>query len=114
MRITLCLLATCMLTACTDTTPINKTPHYDQASGQIIYPKCPDWSQPSTGNTDNSVHSNFGCAAHRNLAVQLENPADLARGHGAQGADTEATITTITRYRKGEIPEPLTPQASNQ
>lgn len=101
-----------LLSACTDTTPTDKTVRYDQASGTLVYPACPDWSQPSTANVDNSLHSNYGCAANRNLAAQLENPADLARGHGS-GTDTESTVRTITRYRAGEIPEPLVPQQTS-
>lgn len=98
------------LPGCTDFTPADKSVHYDQASGELIQAPCPDWSHPSHANEDNSLHSNFGCAVNRNLAIQLEDKADLARGHGTPGADTEATVRTIARYRAGEIPEPLQPQ----
>lgn len=108
------LLTATLLSACSDTTPIDKSARYDQASGTLEHPSCPDWSQPSTFNYDNSLHTNYGCAVNRNLAVQLANPADLAQGHGTGNADTEATINTIDRYRAGEIPEPLVPQASEQ
>ncbi len=107
------LIALLPLAACTDFTPADKSVSYDQATGKLIQAPCPDWSQPSTGNVDSSLHSNFGCAYHRNFATQIADPNDLVRGHGTPGADTEATARTIARYRAGEIPEPLQPQQAS-
>lgn len=95
-----------------DTTPADKTVHYDMAKDTLTFPACPDWSQSSTMNYDNSVHSNYGCAVNRNLAVQLADPSDLQHGKGEGVADTTETVRTLTRYRAGEIPQPLQPQQS--
>lgn len=105
-----CLLGGCGLGI--DTTPTDKTVHYDMAKGTLAFPACPDWSQSSTMNYDNSVHSNYGCAVNRNLAVQLADPSDLHHGKGDGMADTTEAARTITRYRAGEIPQPLQPQQS--
>lgn len=103
----LCLFA---LAACGDFTPAPKEPRYDAATGQIILPPCPDWSHPSVGNYDNSMHSNYGCAVNRNMAVQVEQPSDWEKGYGQFGPDTETTLGVVSRYRSGELPEPLVPQ----
>ena len=104
-----------LLTACSDYTPANKEVRYDTATGKLIQAPCPDWGQPSTANVDSSLHSNYGCATHHNMAIQLDNPADLHLGHGENGADTEGAVRTVTRYRDGEIPAELQPmQATGQ
>ena len=104
------VLSLIVLAACSDGTPTPKEPVYDAATNRIIPAgPCPDWSQTSEDNYDNSVHSNYGCAVNNNLAVQVANPRDWAEGHGAEGPDTEITGTVIQRYRAGEIPVPLTP-----
>lgn len=85
------------------------TYHPKRGGIQYNYP-CPDWSHDATRNYDNSVHSNFGCAANHNLAVQLEDPRDLYRGHGTPGPDAEITARTVEQYRAGDLPRPLEPQ----
>lgn len=105
----LCLL---LIAACADFVPREKTATIDRQTGEVILPHpCPDWSQSSTINYDNSRHSNYGCAVNSNLAVQLENPGDLQEGYAsAHPTDIEGTVRTIQLYRAGEIPVPLTPQ----
>jgi len=99
------------LAACSDFTPAPKEAQYDAATNRVVPAgPCPDWSHPASYNYDNSVHSNFGCAVENNMAAQLANPADWARGHGNPSPDAEITSTVIQRYRDGEIPEPLVPQ----
>ncbi len=109
-----CILAVPLffaLAACTDYVPREKTVSFDPATGELALPyPCPDWSHNAVRNYDNSVHSNFGCATNSNLAVQLERPRDLNRGHGDHAPDTGITTSVIEAYRAGEIPAPLSPQ----
>ena len=103
-----------LLSACSDFTPASKEPVYNPTTRTVDVPaRCPDWSHSASNNYDNSVHSNYGCAVGNNMAVQLADPADWQRGHGAQGPDTHTTTRVIERYRAGEIPEPLVPQQTS-
>jgi type IV pilus biogenesis protein CpaD/CtpE len=105
-----------LLVACADFVPRDKTVTIDAQTGQAILPHpCPDWSQSSVINYDNSLHSNYGCAVNNNLAVQLENPGDLEHGYGSLKGDTDESVRTLQRYRAGEIPVTLNPlQPSGQ
>lgn len=107
--ILLALLTT--VVACDDYTPREKKAVYDPATGTTSLPyPCPDWSHNTVRNYDNSVHSNYGCATANNIAVQLEEPADLHRGHGTPGPDAGMTSRVIEAYRAGDLPQPLEPQ----
>lgn len=99
------------LAACTDNfTPRDKTATYDPVRKELNLPSpCPDWSQSQTQNYKNEPHSNFGCAVNNNLALQLEDPADLHRGHGDNRPNPDVRARYIQRYLAGEIPEPLSP-----
>lgn len=90
--------------------PRDKTAQYDPHTGELTMPyPCPDWSQSETQNELNYPHSNYGCAVNTNSALQVAEPSDLYRGHGAPGPDTEATTSVIQLYRAGKIPVALTP-----
>lgn len=101
------------LAACTQSfTPRAKEATYDPVTKKLSMPHpCPDWSQPQE-NYKNENHSNFGCAVNNNLAAQIDNPADLHRGHGKKSPDTEVTTSVIQQYREGKIPVPLEPTES--
>jgi pilus assembly protein CpaD len=43
-------------------------------------PGCPDWSRSSTGNFNNDMTSNYGCATNASLAAMVANPEDLVHG----------------------------------
>lgn len=104
------ILALFTLAACSDYAPVKKQSVINPVTREITPPApCPDWSHPNPGNYDNSVHSNFGCATAKNLAIQLADPADAVRGHGEKTGDTEAGVRAVQRYRAGEIPAPLSP-----
>lgn len=95
-------------------TPREKVATYDPETKALTMPyPCPDWSQSQTSNYLNELHSNFGCAVNTNLAVQLEDPADLHRGHGSAGPDAETSEGVIESYRAGELPVELKPLQSN-
>lgn len=94
-----------------DYVPREKATRVDPQTGALDLPyPCPDWSHNPSVNFDNSVHSNYGCATANNLAVQLEDPRDLVRGHGTPGPDAGITADAVARYRAGEIPAEFTPE----
>ncbi len=115
----LMLLVACALTACgglldNNAVPREKVATYDPATRSLTLPHpCPDWSASPVSNYKNTPHSNFGCAVNTNLAVQVEEPADLHHGHGEKSPDTGITTGIVEQYREGKIPLALEPvQAS--
>lgn len=106
------MIALLALTACGDDyIPREKKAVYDPQTQETVLPyPCPDWSHNTVRNYDNSAHSNFGCATHNNMAIQLEDPRDLHRGHGEKSPDAGITTGVIEAYRAGDLPQPLEPQ----
>ena len=102
------------LAACSNFVPNEKKAVYDPETKQLTMPyPCPDWSQSQTSNYLNQPHSNYGCAVNTNSALQVADPADLHRGHGAAGPDVETTTRVIQQYRAGDLPQPLSPLQSS-
>jgi pilus assembly protein CpaD len=70
---------------------------------------CGMWPH-DTGPTIDREHSenleywNFGCAAQRNLAAQVDNPADLVQPRGEGPAYTPRRTMVFEKYRRGEEP----------
>jgi pilus assembly protein CpaD len=60
-------------------------------------------------HTENLEHWNFGCAAQRNLAAQVDNPADLVQPRGEGPAYTPRRTTVLEKYRTGNGPATLYP-----
>jgi pilus assembly protein CpaD len=52
-------------------------------------------------HSENLEYWNFGCAAQRNLAASVENPADLVQPRGEEPAYTPRRTTVVERYREG-------------
>ena len=50
----------------------------------------------------NQPHWNHGCATQRNLAAQLDNPADLVQPRAETPAYAARRTTVLDKYRKGE------------
>lgn len=50
---------------------------------------------------ENKPYDNFGCAAQRNLAAMIDNPADLEQPRAETPAYTERRSIAFDRYRKG-------------
>lgn len=69
-------------------------------------PDCPDWRKPANQNLQNSPSSNFGCANSVNLALMVEDPADLLRGRRLGPGDAAGLIHGIQRYRSNVIIPP--------
>jgi pilus assembly protein CpaD len=55
-------------------------------------------------HSENLEYWNFGCAAQRNLAAQVDNPADLVQPRGEDPAYTPRRTTVLERYRSGNSP----------
>ena len=105
-----------LLAACAepDYAPHPKQAVYDPQTRAVVMPyPCPDWSHVGP-NADNANDSNFGCAVENNLAVQLDDPRDLYRGHGAAGPDAQINRYVIEQYRAGKLPVPLQPMQQGQ
>jgi pilus assembly protein CpaD len=52
-------------------------------------------------HSENLEYWNFGCAAQRNLAAQVENPADLVQPRGESPPYTPRRTTVVEKYRQG-------------
>ena len=108
-RNALLMVLCCTLAACSNFTPTEKTAAYDPMTGATYLPApCPDWSQSQTGNYLNEPHSNYGCAVNTNMALQLDDPRDLHRGHGDNRPESGITADVVGAYRAGKIPVPST------
>lgn len=69
-------------------------------------PNCPDWRKPANQNFQNSPSSNFGCATATNLALMVEDPADLLRGRPLGPGDAAGLVHGIQRYRSNLVIPP--------
>jgi pilus assembly protein CpaD len=84
------------------------------AATRVSYPKiaaqagpCGVWPEdigPSWNRDyfENQPHWNFGCATQRNLAAQVDNPADLVQPRGETAAYTMRRTTVFQKYTAGE------------
>jgi pilus assembly protein CpaD len=61
-----------------------------------------DWSQNLAANYQNTPYPNFGCAAQRNLAVMVANPADLLGPRTMTPRDARRRDTAYEKYVAGE------------
>jgi pilus assembly protein CpaD len=53
-------------------------------------------------DTENHQYWNFGCAAQRNLAAQVDNPTDLVQPRGEGPTYTQRRTMVFEKYRRGE------------
>jgi pilus assembly protein CpaD len=60
-------------------------------------------------HNENLEYWNFGCAAQRNLAAQVDNPADLVQPRGEGPAYSPRRTTAFEKYRSGNTPATLYP-----
>jgi pilus assembly protein CpaD len=60
-------------------------------------------------HSDNVEYWNFGCASQRNLAAQVDNPADLVQPRGEDPAYQERRTAAFERYRSGQTPATIYP-----
>jgi pilus assembly protein CpaD len=74
----------------------------------------PDDLGPSILNdrySENKEYHNFGCAAQRNLAAMIDNPADLEQPRPETPAYTARRTAGFEKYRKGEPTTTTYPEA---
>ena len=89
------------------------------ATVRVIYPKmvaeagpCGLWPHdigPSLDGADlqNREYWNLGCAAQRNLAAMVEDPADLVQPRGEAPVHAARRSVVLEKYRKGENPSTI-------
>jgi pilus assembly protein CpaD len=53
-------------------------------------------------HTENLEYDNFGCSLQRNMAAQVDNPADLVQPRGEGPIYTPRRTMVFERYRRGE------------
>lgn len=71
--------------------------------------RCGEWpADLASGSTletwNNRPYYNFGCAYQNSIAVQIDNPRDLAGPRAEQPADTAFRTRAISNVRKGQDP----------
>jgi pilus assembly protein CpaD len=71
----------------------------------VIPPSCPNWSKPSTGDSNNRTGSNFGCATATNLGAMVADPGDLVTGKTLGPGDGTVSAGSVQRYREDSIKE---------
>jgi pilus assembly protein CpaD len=57
--------------------------------------------------SENLQYWNFGCSTQRNLAAQVENPADLVQPRGEGPVYSPRRTTVLEKYRRGEEPNTI-------
>jgi pilus assembly protein CpaD len=60
----------------------------------------------------NRPHWNHGCATQRNLAAQVDNPADLVQPRAESPAMAARRSTVMEKYRKGESTATTNPEGN--
>lgn len=65
---------------------------------------CPNEWGDSTRDYTNQTPERFGCAAQTNLAVMIDNPADLVEPRPSSPAYNNRRDLTFSAYRTGEAP----------
>ena len=61
---------------------------------------------------ENRPYYNFGCAAQRNLAAVVDNPADLVQPRGEAPSHAGRRSIVLDKYRKGDSTATIDPNAN--
>lgn len=75
-----------------------------------IPPACPSWATDVTDPFDNQITPQIGCAQARNLALSVEQPADLVRGRDLGPQRGVTAIGSIRRYDNDQTRGLIDPQ----
>ena len=73
---------------------------------------CPDWRTHNLGSFQNDPWPQYGCASARNLAVMIDQPADLVAGRPLGHANAETTSAAMERYITGKTMPLMDPNAA--
>ncbi len=113
------MLAVVLLSGCSASAPISPRDHKialvpdpDRAGHlKALPPQCGEWDEDWLHPFTNGNAANFGCATAHNLALIVQNPADLEYpSEPSSSADAYVAAGALDRYRKGAVKEP-TPMA---
>ncbi|MEY4952785.1 MAG: hypothetical protein RL299_1209 [Pseudomonadota bacterium] len=64
-------------------------------------PDCPNWSQNTNANLNNSTNASYGCAVNSNMAAMVADPQHLIQGASGTGVTTVMSSTkAIETYRE--------------
>ena len=80
-------------------------------------PDCPSWSEHTPDQLDNMPQPQLGCANQRNLALTVDNPADLLQGGRLGPADATRNAANIQRYENDKtrgLYDPNQPPAAKE
>jgi len=108
--LTLALLLTGCIT--TDSDPVLKHPDHrivvaPAAPGsktlKAYAPECPVWTDHRPDPYDNMPQPQIGCANQRNLALMIDQPADLVAGRKLGPADAARSSSATQRYRDNKV-----------
>ena len=105
-RLTLSSLALVTLLAACGTSPtpdyrIKLMPSADGKSTIAVPPECASWHAENNSPLENLNGRQFGCAAARNLAAQVEDPNDLIESDKLGKPDGTVAAASINDYRAG-------------
>lgn len=71
------------------------------ARSSATVPDCPNWSQNTNANLNNSTNANYGCAVNSNMAAMVADPQHLIQGASGTGVTTVMSSTkAIETYRE--------------
>ncbi|MEJ0061839.1 MAG: CpaD family pilus assembly lipoprotein [Alphaproteobacteria bacterium] len=61
-------------------------------------PECPSWAEHRPAYDDNMPQPQIGCATQRNLALTIDEPADLVEGRKLGKQDATRAASNMKRY----------------
>ncbi len=115
MRQISCLALLTLLCGCVttmDEDPVLKNPDHrivvaPDAPGsrtlKAYAPECPPWTDHRPDPNDNMPQPQIGCATQRNLALMIDNPADLVAGRPLGPTDAQHDAAALQRYHDNKV-----------
>ena len=74
----------------------------DMPIWQAVPPTCGNFGEFGMNpDYDNEPNRNWGCAIQHNIAVMVQNPADLTQARSASGRDGNRSADVLDKYGKG-------------
>lgn len=70
---------------------------------QAVPPTCGDFGEFGVNpDYDNAPNLNWGCSMQHNIAVMVQDPADLVRARTASGRDGNRSADVLDKYGRGQ------------